>query len=205
MILTDDTMPITWDRLAPSVLAPLLEACQTYCAFSRNKKPCTALTADSYRSDAFGELAQRVLPQSCHTPFSSGMAEAFSGLLGQKVMILRDQEAASRVRVNVGYPLSLLLVRWRDSMFDGACAPETYGYINEDGIPGWDTWVAIVSLAREQEGYALLCWVPPELCRDVDSAIALDAAASMSWLAFDRHCRPLIVGWGRRWEPAERA
>jgi hypothetical protein len=203
-MLFEPIMPIKWDRITAPTLVPLLEVCQTYCALSRNNA-CADVTAASYRSDALAESTQRVLPQSCHTPFSAGMAEAFCQYLAKKVAIIREHKVARKVETCVLDPLSLLLVRWRDSLFDGACTPLTHGYIDEDGIPGWDTWVAIVSLEREQDGHAMLCWVPPELCREVDSAVAIDAASSMSWLAFDRHSmRPFIVGWGQPWIPCER-
>jgi hypothetical protein len=195
-------MPIEWGRLTPFTLVPLLEVCQTYCTFSR-KSFYADLVARSYRSDALAESAQHVLPQSCHTPISAAIA-AFSQYLETKVGILREHQAAGEVRINVQDPLSLLLVKWQDSLFDGVCSPETYGYIDQDCIPGWDTWLAIVSLKQELDGHALLCWVPPELCRDVDSAIAVDAASCMSWLAFDRDSlQPFIIGWGQRWTSSE--
>jgi hypothetical protein len=197
-------MPIAWGRLTSSTLVPLLEVCQTYCTFSR-KNVYADVVAFSYRSEALAESAQRVLPQSCHTPISATIAAAFSQYLATKVGILREHQAAGEVRINVGDPLSLLLVKWQDSLFDGVCSPETYGYIDQNCIPGWDTWLAIVSLKQEQDGQALLCWVPPELCRDVDSAIAVDAASCMSWLAFDRNSlQPFLVGWGQRWALSER-
>jgi hypothetical protein len=132
------------------------------------------------------------------------MVEAFSYYLATKAALLQEQPA-KEARTNLFDPLSLLLVNWQSSLFDGACTPETHGYIDADCIPGWDTWVAIVELERQQDGQALLCWIPPELCRGVDSAIALDAASCMSWLTFDRHSKkPLILGWGQRWEPSAR-
>jgi hypothetical protein len=131
------------------------------------------------------------------------MAEAFSHYLATKAAILQAQAVKKEVRTNVSDPLSLLLVNWQSSLFDGVCSPETYGYLDEDCIPGWDTWLAIVELEKQQDGHALLCWVPPELCREVDSAIAVDAAQCMSWLAFDQHSKtPFVVGWGQRWVPS---
>jgi hypothetical protein len=42
--------------------------------------------------------------------------------------------------------------------------------------------------------------IPPELCRNVDSAVSIDAAQCMSWLAFEPGVdTPKLIGWGRRW------
>lgn len=195
-MLTDSVTLIAWDRLTIPDLIPAVQVCQRYCA------SLGAGTAPLFRSDALASSARRVLPDSCHTPFSAGMVEAFSEYRTKKVALLHDQ-ALREVRTNLFDPLSLLLVNWRSSLFDGACTPETQGYIDADCIPGWDTWVAMVELERQQDGHGLLCWVPPQLCREVDSAIALDAASCMSWLTFDQHSqKPLIVGWGQRWGPS---
>jgi len=202
-MLKEYTMAIAWQRLMIPTLLPLVKDCQQYCGFVRSNN-CADLSAVSYRSDALAESAHRVLPQSCHTPFSADVAEAFSQYLARKAKVLQDHKVEKGLRGSMWDPLSLLLVNWRNSLFDGACTPETYDYIDKDCIPGWDTWLAIVTLEQEQDGHALLCWVPPELCREVDSAIALDAASCMSWLAFDRHSnKPFVVGWGQRWAPSE--
>jgi hypothetical protein len=197
-MLTNDTIPISWRDLTIPTLLPQIGICQQYCALVRGHN-CKDLSADSYRSVALAEVAQRVLPQSCHTPFSADMTETFSRYVERKALLLRENKWTKDISIVIG-PLSLLLLNWRDSLFDGACTPETYGYIDDDCIPGWDTWVTIVSLEKQQ--HALLCWVPADLCREVDSAIALDAANCMSWLTFDRHSnKPFLVGWGKRWEP----
>jgi len=192
-MLKDSVTLITWDQMTIPNLIPAVQVCQRYCAI---------LGVDAtplFRSDALAQPARRVLPDSCHTPFSAGMVEAFSEYLSKKATILQDQ-VTIETRTNLFAPLSLLLVRWRDSLFDGACTPETDGYIDTDCIPGWDTWVTIVELERQQDGHGLLCWVPPQLCREVDDAIAIDAASCMSWLTFDQNSKkPLILGWGQRW------
>ncbi len=196
-MFTDRITPIPWDRLTIADLIPTVRACQRYCA------SLGANAAPLFRSDALVESARRVFPLSCHTPYSTNMADAFSDYLATKVELLQGR-AVKEVRIDLGYPLSLLLVNWRLSLFDGACTQETYGYLDGDCIPGWDTWVAIVELGKQREGHALVCWVPPEVCREVDNAIALDAAGCLSWLAFDpSSMKPLIVGWGQRWcQPA---
>ncbi|MGF1579782.1 MAG: hypothetical protein ACFCD0_10500 [Gemmataceae bacterium] len=180
-------------------LIPLVKGCIQYCDFVQSTMPAE-LNAASYRSGVLNEAAQQVFPQSCHTPFSTGMAEAFSQYLCKRITLVSERELLKEVRVNVGDPLALLLVNWRLSLFDGACSPETYDYLDHDCMPGWDTWLGIVKLDQEEDAAALLCWIPSELCREVDSAIAVDAAACMSWLSFDLHYgHPQIVGWGQRW------
>ena len=190
-------MPISWERLIPPNLTPLLEICRRYYAFSRTNRDDVL-----YRSNELSALAKQVLPESCHTPFTQNTAIAFSQYIAEKARLSSKCEPAPHVRFYFGDPLSLLLVNWRDSLFDGAGSPDTYGFIDDDWIPGWDTWLAIVSLEGKPNEHALLCWVPPELCREVDSAVAVDAAQCMSWLAHDRSSnKPILVGWGKRWSP----
>ena len=192
-------MLISWEQLTPSNLIPLLELCQKYHAVSQSHAQNFL-----YRSSELAALAKEILPDSCHTRFTQSTAAAFSQYNAEKARLSSECEPPRHISFFYGDPLSLLLVNWRDSLFDGAGSPETYGFIDDDWIPGWDTWLAIVSLEDKTHTHALLCWVPPELCREVDSAISLDAASCMSWLAFNDSANPILVGWGRRWVPSTR-
>jgi hypothetical protein len=174
-----------------------LEICQKYYAFARR-----GVHDVLYRSNELAFFAQRILPESCHTPFTANTARAFSQYVAEKVRLSKDCEPTRHVQFCSCDPMTLLLVNWRDSLFDGAASPLTYGFIDDNWIPGWDTWLAIVSLEGKPNDHALLCWVPVELCREVDSAITVDAARSLSWLAFDHAIKPFLVGWGKRWTPS---
>lgn len=195
-MLKDNMTLITWDQMTILNLLSVTQLCQRYCAIMG------ADTTHMFRSDALAPHAQRVFPDSCHTRFSDGMLEAYSEYLEKKATMIHGQVTIEHP-THLFAPLSLLLVRWRDSLFDGVCTPETDGYIDADCIPGWDTWVTIVELETQDDGHALLCWVPSQLCRKVDDAIAVDAASCLSWLTFDQDSmKPMIVGWGQRWRPS---
>jgi hypothetical protein len=143
---TDTGIPIPLEQLTIPALLPAVKLCIQYCTSER------AEAAPSFRSDALSGVARRVFPQSCHTPFSPEMAMAFSDYLTAKLRLVRPQ-VPFNIRTNLFDPLSLLLVNWRSSLFDGVCTPETYGYIDKDCIPGWDTWVTIVELTGQQDGH----------------------------------------------------
>ncbi|ADB16925.1 hypothetical protein Psta_2254 [Pirellula staleyi DSM 6068] len=195
--MIEGVVPIPWDGLIPLNLNPLLSICQSFYAYSAVNS-----SDNFYRSSELAALAKQVLPESCHTRFSRDIAKAFSQYTSEKSRLSSKSKPIQNVRFNSNDPLSLLLVNWRESLFDGAGSPETYGFIDDDWIPGWDTWLAIVSLNGKPNEHALLCWVPSELCREVDSAINLDAARCMSWLAYDHTNKPYLVGWGQRWKPS---
>jgi hypothetical protein len=90
----------------------------------------------------------------------------------------------------------LLVVNWRESLFDGACSPITHGFLDDDCMPGWDTWVRIVSLDESQIAHGLVCWIPTELVPAVNDAILIDAAQCMSWLQQDANGMLIAAGWG---------
>lgn len=196
-------MPIGWRELRAATLRPLLDTCVRFCRFVSHK-PKEYGDVILYRSKSLEEAARAVFPRSCHTLYSLDLLRAFDAYLEKKKSLLSADVCAKEAGVTIGDPLSLLLVNWRESLFDGACSAETFGFLDDDCMPGWDTWVAIVTLEEYKDAHALLCWVPPEVCREVDSAIAVDAASCMSWLAFDDQNRPLLVGWGHRWTPCGR-
>jgi hypothetical protein len=184
-------MPIEWKELTPTVLRPYLTIVQVYC-----KATCDPI----FRSERLAELARRVLPNSCHTQYSPEVALAFDHFNHKRLEWLTEASFLNNVS-GVSIEVPLLVVNWSDSLFDGACSPLTHGYIDNKCIPGWDTWVCLITL-EDNSRHALVCWISPELFQAVDDAILVDAARCMSWLTFDQHSKkPLILGWGKRWEP----
>lgn len=190
-MITISPMPIEWQELTPTVLLPYLEIVQVYC-----NESCDP----TFRSGRLAESARRVLPQSCHTRYSPEVALAFDQFNHTRLEWLKEGGFLDNVSIK-SVEVPLLVVNWSESLFDGACSPLTHGFIDNDCIPGWDTWVCLISL-EDKSGHALVCWIPPELFQAVDDAITVDAARCMSWLTFDQHSKkPLILGWGKRWGP----
>ena len=184
-------MPIEWEELTPTLLRPYITIVQVYC-----KANCHP----TFRSERLAELSRCVLPNLCHTQYSSEVALAFDQFNHKRLELLLESGLLS-YDSGVSIEVPLLLVNWRDSLFDGACSPLTHDYIDNNCIPGWDTWVCLITL-EDNSGHALVCWISPELFQAVDDAILVDAARCMSWLTFDQHSKkPLILGWGKRWEP----
>jgi len=77
---------------------------------------------------------------------------------------------------------SLLAFRWRSSLFDGAATPLTSGFLNDDYMPPWDTWLHTLCIPDlDDDPCCLISWVPSFLTAEVDSAMFVDPARSLSW------------------------
>lgn len=153
-----------------------------------------------YRSNFISNAAAEVFPQSCETHFSEDVYSKFNKLTSIRNAISVDSSPVKDIRFNATDPLSLLVFDWRASLCDGAAIHETYGFLNDDWFPGWDTWLRIITFKDGRDCY-LLSWVPPEVCREVNVSIGLDAAKCMSWLTFNSNSRePVLLGWGKRWQ-----
>ncbi|MAT15887.1 MAG: hypothetical protein CMJ46_11540 [Planctomyces sp.] len=149
------------------------------------------------RSNDLKAAAKKVFSDSCHTRFSEGMASAFNLFCERRLERLDDNDGEGDAHVDDNSCDHLLLVNWRHSLFDGVCSPVTGGFIDNDGMPGWDSWIALVNLELTARQHALLCWTPEKLVESVDDALTLDAAECMSWLRWNR-TKFEIVGWGQR-------
>ena len=155
--------------------------------------------ARMFRSPQLEQEARQVFPNSCHTPFSEEMKTAFESfllrrfLLGGRVAIA-PQDTLSLIR----QPKTLLVTHWSASLFDGALSPETDGFLDDDAMPPWDTWMSLVPIEGSVGPYSLLSWVPPFISDDVDAAILVDAAECLSWLVIGPDGVSLI-GWGKSW------
>lgn len=150
------------------------------------------------RSETLAEAARRVFPQSCHTGWSVAVESAFREFQRERQRILRqDAPRTDSVTSELVRSRSLLVVDWSASLFDGAVSPETAGFIDDDGMPGWDTWLTLASVASSYGKTCLICWVPRELTDRVSFGIEVDAAASMSWVTVNAVDRSLsLLGWG---------
>jgi hypothetical protein len=95
---------------------------------------------------------------------------------------------------------SLLVTDWRRSLFDGVLSIETLGFFDEDGMPPWDTWLALLKVEESLGKHCLLSWVPSEVSDLVDMAIPIDAAMCLSWLCFGQADKLWLNGWGKHWE-----
>ncbi|MBW3543686.1 MAG: hypothetical protein KY476_25830 [Planctomycetes bacterium] len=60
------------------------------------------------------------------------------------------------------------------SLWHGSSVPVTDGFIDEDEIPPWDSWILLVD-------EVLLSWVPASMVPAVDEAILLNPEESIRW------------------------
>jgi len=143
--------------------------------------------------------AESVFPFSCHTVFSQSVSREFEMFVRKRTQLLEDEVSIETTKLELRRPKSLLVMDWSASLFDGALTPETDGFLNDDAMPPWDTWITLVH-AKESHGMCcLLSWVPNWLSEKVDFAISADAGECFSWLVVEaRGTRTL--GWGRRWK-----
>ncbi|MFM7075882.1 MAG: hypothetical protein ACKO3G_07435 [Planctomycetaceae bacterium] len=138
-------------------------------------------------------VAANLFPESCHSRFTTAMLRRMDDLHERRIDILADRR---ELVIDLESGGRLLLVNWSESLFDGAGAVVTRGFLDDDGMPGWDTWVRIVRLDRAEGTYGLVCWVPPGLVASVDDAMRVDPARCMTWLEPDRDGVLTISGWG---------
>jgi hypothetical protein len=156
-----------------------LAVCMTWCGDRSQPLDSDADLADAFRSEALAPFAAAVFPESCHTPFSLELLQQFQRFAAERERLTRNVTLNAVGEFN--RDRALLIVNWHSSLFDGAVVPETRGFINEDYIPGWDTWLAIVGIRTDYSAHALLCWIPESLADRVDSAIRIDPASCLAW------------------------
>ncbi len=173
-------------------IKPLLNVVASYCDLSSD----AGFDGTSLRSLELEGSANLVFPASCHTQFSTDMAQAFNQLHLKRSALVQERNLKEPQCSSFPSP-HLLVVDWRRSLFDGACSPITSGFINDDCIPPWDTWLGIVSLQNKNVIHGLLCWIPTALIESVNDALTIDAAQCMSWVK-ETQTGTTIVGWGKR-------
>lgn len=180
----------TSDRLSLATLNPHLTGVKTYCK-SRDQ---IEVVARRFRSHELEENARRAFSESCHTRFSPEILRQLDKLHTQRELIIINQGTEGTSTQDEGG--RLLIVNWRASLFDGACSPITHGFLDDDCMPGWDTWVRVVSLDESQTSHGLVCWIPPEMVQPVNDAITIEPAQCMSWLQPDSEGKLNLTGWG---------
>lgn len=177
--------------LPQTTLEPYLRVVKSYCGV-RNRMENLA---QRFRSPELEGIAMQAFPESCHSQFSPEMLQKLDQLHAWREVLIRNQPTRDPAIINPGG--QLLIVNWRQSLFDGACSPITNGFLDEDCMPGWDTWVRVVSLDESHVNHGLVCWIPSELVCDVNDAMLIDPANCMSWLRSDTSGKLHIIGWGK--------
>ena len=189
-MLIDSANAATSDQLSLTTLEPYLSIVKAYCRLLNGAE----ITDRRFRSPELEGNAHQAFPDSCHSQFSRAMLQQLDEIHAKRKLIASDQRGHSPATLDEGG--RLLLVNWRESLFDGACSPITDGFLDEDCMPGWDTWVRVVSLDESQAAHALVCWIPSELVPAVNGALMIDAAQCMSWLRQESNGMLATAGWG---------
>jgi hypothetical protein len=186
-----------------STLQSLALPCLNWCHEFLARAPKEEDTPTVFRSKPLQEAAHKVFPFSCHTPFSQSLVDEFDRFLRLRSQLNPPAHVTGEdVIRELRRPRSLLLTDWSSSLFDGALVPETRGFIDDDCMPPWDTWIALVH-APDSHGLAsLLSWVPHWLAEEMDFAIQMDAASCLSWAVLQEDGILLVNGWGEGWKPA---
>ena len=151
-----------------------------------------------WRRPELQEVAKCVFPESCHTQFTPTVEQNFKLFLEQRHSITGAiLIAQERVLHELHRDGAILATDWEASLFDGAVTPETDGFIDDDCMPPWDTWLALTELPGSYGKRCLLSWVPIWLTGQVDFGIQVDAASCMSWLSIDDLGTAHLLGWGK--------
>ncbi|MBX3435037.1 MAG: hypothetical protein KF847_17100 [Pirellulales bacterium] len=151
-----------------------------------------------FRSADLESYAQQTFPESCHTQFSESVELAFKGFVNARRKLVGGELPSDElVTAELSRPKSILVVDWEGSLFDGAVTPETEGFIDDDCMPGWDSWLTLADVPTSHGKKCLICWVPEELAEKVNFGVSVDAASCMSWLKVNQNGGMSLVGWGR--------
>jgi hypothetical protein len=156
------------------------------------------VTVSRFRSENLKPYAQKTFPESCHTGFCESVERAFDDFVkGRRKLVGGELPSDELAAAELYRPKSILVVDWASSLFDGAVTPETDGFIDDDCMPGWDSWLALGEVPSSYGKKCLICWVPPELSEKVNFGVEVDAASCMSWLSVNENGEISLAGWGR--------
>lgn len=101
-------------------------------------------------------------------------------LLGQNP----GEWAVAFARRELARPRALLIVDPDASLSDGAARVASSGYIDDNNIPPWDTWLIVMPPPPNSSGSpCLLCWVPEWAAGLVDAGIVVNPEQCLSWTA----------------------
>ena len=72
------------------------------------------------------------------------------------------------------------------SLKDAVASVASYGYIDEEDFPPWDTWICYAQgehhrRLKDKEGACLYAWVPEEVIEKVELAISEDTYDCLVW------------------------
>lgn len=192
-MIIDSPLQSSGIKLTTQSVKSLLTTAVNYC----NKHSDILCESPLVRSSELMEAACKVYPDSCHTLFSDEMASAFDEFYARRMSHVESSDCDRETLSENASLANLLLVDWRRSLFDGVCTPMTSGFIDDNCMPGWDSWIALVTLDDIAGEHGLLCWIPKKLVEGVNDALTLDAAECMSWLRWNED-KLELVGWGQR-------
>lgn len=172
-----------------------LRICLSWCGNRISAVPDIDDISSTFRSRELSKHALNVFPKSCHTKHSDFILHAFSDFTAQRARLISD--LASDIAAELPRPKSLLIFNWHCSLFDGAATAETLGFLDDDYMPPWDTWLAILPVPELSYGtHCLLSWVPEALADRIDGGIIVDPAESLSWCSISSNGKLIIHGWG---------
>jgi hypothetical protein len=188
-------------RLAYSSLESLMAPCLGWSHRYISQRPKGKDLTRKFRSQEFEDAANDVFPTSCHTSFTSSLVTAFDKFLDvRKRAVLKNRIGDEEIRRELSRSKSLLVTDWSASLFDAVMTPETDGFIDKEGMPPWDTWICLIEAADSHGIACLLSWVPSWLAENMDSAIRVDAASSLSWIVVSEEGNLQLNGWGQAWQ-----
>jgi len=157
------------------------------------------------RSHELSDAAGGVFPDqsSSHLERAAGRISEFAQRR-KSLLRSRGQErkwTTSEAAKEVDRPQSLLLFGPAYSLVDGAAAPASDGFIDDEYFPPWDTWLTMVrcSHGRHGDSHGLLTWVPHWAVARVNEAIVVDPASCLCWVWSDG-AQLWRRGWGECWE-----
>jgi hypothetical protein len=194
------TVPFGIDRRS---LRDRLRSAMDWAGALTTSAPDTAQVRTCLRSDFLARDAIAVFPNGLSTVIGDSERVAFLRLVAARAAILdlRDNDIEftwQNAEAELTAAQSMLLFKPHESLFDGAATPPTYGFLNANYFPPWDTWLDLVDGAADVYGPILVSWVPRWCRQFVDDGIAVDPAGCLGWgMALDDGiaCR----GWGKTW------
>lgn len=135
-----------------------------------------------YRSAVLARYAGKVLKTyGGRNKFDTFLTQRKSAI--ESVSVLDASFYDPAVQRHLERPKSLLLAALNETVEDGASEVVSYGFIDVQDAPPWDTWVDLVE-GRSGTKY-LLSWVPQSMTEYVDKAIEANCASCLAWAKYN--------------------